>query len=636
MTQIERLYQPDELRPGQVAAIDTTVRRTLSGELSTSLVLPTRYGKSLVIRTASVVLRNLGAISAALVFHPSILLRDQFNDAQKMRQTFRLVGIDDRNIGRRVLFHPEHRPTKNGEFFLSATIQSVTSAPDLRVLLDWAAHMAHTTGCPPIVWFDEAHMNAAPNPWGGIALAFQRAGVPTVQTTATAFRSDGLALAGFREEVVKEEPATATRVIGPGSEPHLIRIHELAGIREYVRLLPDHETTFRQAWDEKPSPICKISRVPFDVHLDKLDPQTNVRVAQVLLRDLSATDVRQHLGRIVRDPYVIRQGVRGAITALDHYRHMLPNVACMVYCGNDTDSDKQSNEHAQTIRRIFAQEAPGLHVAIATASTEDSERTLQQFGLANGGIDVIIVKQMGGVGFDVGRAKVIVDLSPVRAVTALIQRMFRGATPYFGISTMTYIVPKEIVGEEIFNATIRDAGGEQTRTTLELVREYEAERKEQDDRPYFTTVGTDPSDFGDSDGRECDASQFPAVQTLISAFPHILGRMSHAEVGERLTINGISVSGGITGHGGPDFTQEIDDLRGTIKSLADEILRRQSGGIYNRDEWVSRSRNLFVPIYQRAGVRAGEHLKDITDVSILKRIKAEMERVHARVNAATV
>ena len=66
------------MRPGQISAVTTIFDRIRMGESHTAVVLPTRYGKSDVIRVAGAMLKEAGLISRSLIMVPNQMLRSQF------------------------------------------------------------------------------------------------------------------------------------------------------------------------------------------------------------------------------------------------------------------------------------------------------------------------------------------------------------------------------------------------------------------------------------------------------------------------------------------------------------------------------------------------------------------------------
>src|SRR5258707_1244612 len=78
-------------------------------------------------------------------------------------------------------------------------------------------------------------------------------------------------------------------------------------------------------------------------------------------------------------------------------------------------------------RAVLLRQRRTLDVVIAT-SAADGKEVIERFAGGHG--DVLIVKQMAGMGLDLPWVKVGLDLSATRTYAALIQRMFRPATPH--------------------------------------------------------------------------------------------------------------------------------------------------------------------------------------------------------------
>ena len=134
-------------------------------------------------------------------------------------------------------------------------------------------------------------------------------------------------------------------------------------------------------------------------------------------------------------------------------KRMPPIRVPLSFVGNDRpDEDDRDNYHARRVVDILKRISPQFKCIIATsAASSEGIKALQRF--QNGEGDVLVVKQMGGVGYDVPRLKVELDLSVVRTAASFVQRvarvargMARGDHPDDVQMTAVYITPDDILG----------------------------------------------------------------------------------------------------------------------------------------------------------------------------------------------
>ena len=135
----------------------------------------------------------------------------------------------------------------------------------------------------------------------------------------------------------------------------------------------------------------------------------------------------------------------------------------------------------------------------------------------------MIVKQMGGVGLDVDRLKVCLDLSNIRTQTSFIQRLTRICTiwdrskvtgnPWHIVRTATYITPDDVIGEGLFNKFIRDEGGVATEEDVQYAMTLESRTNSDARRPdVFEAKGViEPETVQVSDQLEVSGSTLPTA-----------------------------------------------------------------------------------------------------------------------------
>ncbi|MPZ13961.1 MAG: hypothetical protein GEU73_05990 [Chloroflexi bacterium] len=611
----------DALREGQQKAIEIAIARYRASEPYTALVLPTRYGKSDVMRLVAVTLWQDGFMPCALALSPNVVLAAQLSNAKKWNEAVVRYAIDAPDLRIRTLSHLEVRPNANGELFLSATIQLVQRNIDF--FCDWIESVLTLTGRRVIVFVDESHTGSDVNDWGDAVAELVKAGARAMLLTATPERSDGKRIPGFAFETVDEEPVSLT-VSRPGLEPHLVRIELYEGTKRTLRLIPDHQTAFRDAWQE--NALCKVGFIPFDVDLSITEGGETRR--GVLLSSLeNRREVRRALSKAVRHAIVIREGVDRLVGELRRFRSRRSEAAAIVFCGNDeTKEEAGVNEHAHQIKKAIEELAPELRPIIATSADEGKQR-LEAF--ADGVGDVLIVKQMASLGLDIPRLKVGLDLSPVRTQAAYVQRMMRIATPFAGIMHCEWICPDDVVGRALFEKLVRDEGGDARTNDVELTASYEKERDESAPAPIFGIGGIDLTDFLDSQLHQGKKDQWSVVQTLVTAFPDLIENHSLAELAERAALFGIVPAALVT----PD--QQVQDtsvatqvLREQINDLANQLTANAiQPGFYDQKRYQEIRSEVFVRAYREAGVPRGVKLDQVTDILMLEGIKGSMERM---------
>jgi superfamily II DNA or RNA helicase len=571
----------DLLRKGQREAIEMIEARVgRSGTDTTAIVLPCRYGKSDVIRLTSTRLWASGRACAALALSPGEILRDQLSDTGRWDAAYQRYGVVLKSAPRiATILKPKARYNPNGEAFLSATIQLVqTNLDQVGGFADWVESQVHRTGLPLVVYVDECHSSSSENEWGKIVPALADAGAHVVLLTATPERADGVRIPGFEFDTVDEGEIKIWR-----SKPHqerpdeLVTVEVFEGRRQKVALIPDYAVTFEEAWAETGAEpiLCKISRQTFDVQLSLVGLGTE---EEAWLSELKPTRVGAVLGRVVRHPVAIEEGCRRLIAALRHRRQLLRDFQAIVYCGNDIErgDDKQENKHPVAIRGELVRQDPALDVVIAT-SAEDGKATIERFAAGRG--DVLIVKQMAGMGLDLPMVKVGLDLSATRTYAALVQRMFRPATPYGDAIACEWITPDDVISAAYFKRIVTDAGGEATATELSLTDSYDKERQDgplSDEDVLIHGVRT--GRFDDCSGRKGEPQRWELVEEMMTLLPKLTSFYTHAEIATAAeALRGSAPQEGVTEENAApvrDSAVGADALRAEIKTCREQIMRR--------------------------------------------------------------
>lgn len=563
-------FNQDALRAGQRQAIQMIEQRVRRGEKTTAIVLPCRYGKSDTARLAMLKLWDEGVSGVGLALSPNTTLRGQLASTAKwdaalqryqvkVQRPVQIAEID----AIKTLFN------SNDELFWSLTTHLATS--NKTSLTQWIEHKTHTTKLPVVVFIDECHTGSEENKWGDLVPAFTAAGAHVVLLTATPDRADGSRIPGFEFKTIESEEVTVYRC-SDGSTPEMVRIDVLAGVKEHLRLVPDVEVTFEEAWDI--DVLCKVARNPFDVDLRTVK---GLEEEHEQLSELKPSRSREVLGSIVREPKVIREGCQRLVSSLRVRRQAQPTVQAVVYCAND-QGNGGANGHARAIKRELKKLDPALAVVIATSADGDGAAVLQDF--IDGIGDVLIVKQMAGVGLDIGPLKIGLDLSPTRTYASFVQRMMRPATPHNGIMAMEWISPDDVVSAAYFEKLVKNQGGEAAVSDLSPVDSYEQRRKAPDERPAMFVDGTCAADFNDSGSNRALREEWDPVGRLAAAVPGITNLYTHAELAARLKASGLEIvekdiPAAVTRNTGEEAASIRADLNARVKELVGWEMRRR-------------------------------------------------------------
>ena len=277
------------------------------------------------------------------------------------------------------------------------------------------------------------------------------------------YRTDGQPIPGFDTETISVEEMS-------GRQRQGAHVYLKQGQRVVYKLVAHHVTTFQQAWQE--SVLCQVSRESFDVDLREhgMDGYEDY-----LLSGLGETSSRRALYEAVRDPAVIRDGVRRLVRNLRYRQKDAPETAGIVFVGADDGSDideerdevnnQSINQYAYMVREVFEEHGPEFKVVIATSKIDgDPAQTIEDFAKGPDGGDVLVVKMMASAGLDIARLKVALDLSTVRTPVSFVQRIMRICTRWERdagepVLRATYITPDECRGRELYSDLIHDLGG---------------------------------------------------------------------------------------------------------------------------------------------------------------------------------
>jgi hypothetical protein len=151
-------------RPGQALAHECAYERVVAGWPYTALVLPTRYGKSDLMRMLALDLWKSKIVAVTLAVSPNVLLRGQLGGEKEFKKALSRYEVCDPDLKIVTIDRPGLRFNANGEFFVSVTMQLFERNVDLFV--QWAESVFNATGLPIVLMVDECHTGSESNSWG--------------------------------------------------------------------------------------------------------------------------------------------------------------------------------------------------------------------------------------------------------------------------------------------------------------------------------------------------------------------------------------------------------------------------------------------------------------------------------------
>jgi superfamily II DNA or RNA helicase len=499
----------------------------------TSVVLPTRYGKSHLARFITLCgvhgfIREDGTesqpcISSTVFLTHRNFLSNQILDGAKWGGFADMFGIKNYQPIRMAEVNTKRITSwrdiaKDKEQFLVTTIQALSGY--ISAWGDWVENIRRMGMTPPLFIADEAQFfgEAEDKCWGPALTSLAEAGALIMPMTATPIRADGAHIPGFLQGDIEVEESARSSLVetfdyNPETgEPEfdekgqLVRFGKLASYerqREIIELNAHVEVTRQEAWQHKY--LCRLTEVSVPVKM------TNGQY----LHDLSAQQQKTNLGRVVRDPRVVKEFIdRAEALRLQQAADLLPNCGVIVF----VESTTQELDHAAMLRDEI-ESRPGLKAIVATQET-GTDANIQRF--ADDGIgQYLIVKKAAGAGLDCERIKISVDLSCTRTVAACEQAWNRSATPTTSkhgtpITTAYLIKPDDIHSSAIFNKIYTEQGGQETRTHEELVAEQIIRLQEREKEAPLFVEDVGEVRASDTDGRTGTADDLAEGARLLS------------------------------------------------------------------------------------------------------------------------
>jgi hypothetical protein len=320
--------------------------------------------------------------------------------------------------------------------------------------------------------------------------------------------------------------------------------------------------------------------------------------------------------------------------ALYQKRQADPDVKAMMFTCSDERGGQGDDAHAKRVAE-YIKKHTALRCIVVTGNTDGDESasdTLMSFKEDDN--DVIILKNMGRVGFDCPKAKVLCDLSDVRAQGKTVQTWLRISTPYKDIAAVI-IHPNDPKASSHYRAAI---GSHMDRLRYAKSRVLETGEKE----VIFKDRSMEVGDLVDSIMRDNMGAEITTEQSrLVSAYKQRFPKQTKYMERETLPVQWRDFVAPYVEKGGkldvtdPEPTprdpgDEVQQLRAMITkgsqgsvSFTDEYMRAYYGGRtrhgyeaegLDMKAW-QRVRKLAIQESKRAaGLRPDEELDNISSV----------------------
>jgi len=629
------------MRPGQLAAFMVTVQRVRSGELATSDVLPTRYGKSDTQRLVQMQLHSERTVCGTVQLTPSLYLVRQFCSDAEVLEMAKRYGICPSLAVKIRQAQPDDEWFANDEYCVAMTMQMATIKNNPAILVENAQQWADKTGLPVHMSIDECDETVFGRSRGNLVERWMKAGFPFSMWTALAVREDGERVPGFDYEEIRSEDGVRVESFPEIQQDGEIkrRVNTISGRRVQIRIKANHETTFGEAWDESPSPLCHLNRLVVDVDLEDEDGNPIGK-----LSEQSETLGRSALGKATMNDAAITQGVRYLLQDMKQNRAADERCTSIVFTGNDREEvSNEDNFHAKLVETKIHELSSEcgfrkkLRVVVATVKKEDKIADLLDDFVSGRGGDILIVKQAAGRGLTAPHLKTLLDLSSVRKARSYVQRLMRVATPFHSIRTATVITLADKVGSELWKTYIQDQGGETDPDMVqfvddELIRTKLVDIEDPIEDGGVSVAGAALQMFDDSMGLFGSAAQYPLVAKIVEAFPESKSRRTLAEIAKALHDVGLDITQSDvlrTASAPVGLGSEIKQLQDGIHAKAKAIVSHDTPymgtGADESEAYREAMSVLYAAAKRAAGVAATISLRSITNVKTLKAMDAYME-----------
>lgn len=612
-------------RRGTQEVLRTAASRFSGGEKEMSIIMPTRYGKTPTGRLLSGISTRGWITPEGLHIKPfasvnvwvtiNLLLRAQAAEKDKWEADSKIFQISTPLRYGQIqdgYDTPKHF-CPNGEEYLSINIQKILNSGNGNslvnpVFLDWIDSLLHNpTGkrLPPIFHFDECHFYGTNKPYGKIIEQLKDAGALVVTWTATPVRSDGGIIPGFETYKIgemEEERSVLTDTIEKDGKRFGIFEKQRVLISDYG--MDAHVSIpFSEAWSN--GYLLKVNHRKIDVEVSEIDGAIMETKRNVMLSELTESTLRKNglIGKLVRSPKVVRNMVQAAYEQLKWHRLINPRAAVVGFTVGDRDGGK--DEHAGMVKREFLKLDPSLKIDIATLNVDNSLDTVNAF--PENDHDVILFKQMGGVGWDCPRACVVLDLGDDRQDASAVQKWMRGGTPDKLNRTFSLVTLQDATTMSIFKRCIDNEGGKATEKEAQTVG-LELKELKMKDKPTWVTERSETGDFSDNDGNLAERTYAPTFNGLMEIFPEIKQLSTDASIIDRLKRTGYRFDASTLPPAEKNIDEQISEYQEDIIAILDRAHRKlfaQVYGQYDKSKAASYGetrKTVYRMCYQRAGL----------------------------------
>jgi len=467
-------------REAQARLFMAVSQAVIEGNKEIGVHLHIRGGKTMLMRMLAKHLVDKGEVSVALIVNNRSELRRQCADTAAFEEDCRRVGLSGgrewpasslvktRNVnGKSVecVGHFPDDPWGNNEYILSSTIQTLSSRNNERAVSTWIESVTYQTKKPVLVFIDEAQEFGTDEAegsegWERFVDLVRAMGCVLVSLSGFPHREDGKSIPGFKKINAERSQSTVNtlgdkiREEDDGTSIYELQTRDVDTEEFELEPMGGSGFVFPLSYGFDTSALCSIYEKHISRQVTLMEDGKEV-VTGKAISELSKHDAQRHLRAYLHHESVVMDAVKSVNTALMEKRQADPNIKAMIFtCSDDAGeggNDNHANQVAECIRKntnlsciIVTQKS----VAEYGGSTSDALMSFK-----TDAHDIIILKNVGRVGFDCPRAKVLCDLSDVRAQGKTVQTWLRISTPYNDISGVI-IHPNDPRAKDHYQAAI--------------------------------------------------------------------------------------------------------------------------------------------------------------------------------------
>ena len=458
-------FNQTNLRESQETALTAFLEDIEKGRNESPHVLPPREGKSHLIRMQGLEAKALG-FSLQLIYTPFVQLRKQGVSRQDERQFKELFDVACPKSGEldSVSVFNDRNWKANGEFAYYVSPQFFTETGRLnddsrRKLMMLSQRIMREAG-RVLVSIDEIQYWKKKQGWGEIYNTLKECGCMMTGLTGTPYSDDEICCFDYDRVDQEEYIRTLCRFIGVDEDRGkvLFEKQDEEGIKEtYVLKSPSSYYPLSKSFSS--GSVCRGKRIKVDIKV------TTKRGEKKPLMECSESEAKDILGHVCRDDTMIAQ-------CIEHAGAQPIKRGIMVFSQPfDQDIDASRVGHAEAIRDEIKRQFPNDRVEIASPGDERPAEIARCQDILkatkDGEVDWLIVKQLGGVGFNCPWIKTKINLTTRRTPNDYIQTTLRPATPDYerdaeraGKVEFTVIEPADPMSEKLWETYFSAAGGD--------------------------------------------------------------------------------------------------------------------------------------------------------------------------------